>query len=221
MNPIAQQLELQAAAVRMAGLAVASQMKIMQIVTQSVFQMPTAQVNRMHEAAKSPKKQLAMRTPAKVSSAKKVKPVAKTKPAAKAKPTASAKAAPVAKPAVKATPKPDVANTTTVAKPAPRKARALLAKKKARRAPSASAAVAGQGVPLQAERKSVPVSPAATPKPEAKPTVEQARTPTAKVEKPAPVAASKTTEAPIPPARRTRAPSNPPGMPTSSVKMDD
>ncbi|NOE17520.1 hypothetical protein GS634_05205 [Ruegeria atlantica] len=56
MNPITQPLEFQAAAIRMAGYAMVNQMKIMQIVARSAFELPMAPVQALHVAAASPEK---------------------------------------------------------------------------------------------------------------------------------------------------------------------
>ena len=54
MNPITQPLELQAAAFRVAGYAMVSQIKIMQIMARSALELPMAPVHALHNTASKP-----------------------------------------------------------------------------------------------------------------------------------------------------------------------
>ena len=87
MNPISQPLELQAAAMRVAGYAVVSQMKIMQIMARSAMELPMAPLHALRNTASEP-------APAKPAA----KRAAAPKPAAKPAPAKRASTAKKAQP---------------------------------------------------------------------------------------------------------------------------
>lgn len=109
MNRISHPLELQAAAFRVAGYIVTSQMKIMQIMTRSAMELPLAPLNAAQVVAEPQPVQAKPAKP-KAPVPKRAKPVAK-KRAVPPKPKAAVKAASAVKPqaapsrAVTATPK--------------------------------------------------------------------------------------------------------------------
>ncbi|NOD83811.1 hypothetical protein [Ruegeria sp. HKCCD6119] len=209
MNSITQPLELQAAALRMAGYAIVNQIKIAQIMTRSALELPMVSVHALHLAASAPGPVVetpAAKPVAKAAATRKKRvpaksPTTKNKLARKPAPTK-----PVTKPAAKpvefsASPRP-----TAAAKPTPAVSDEIAVKPVERSATPAAETV------LPVTPKPAPAKPAPVQAAQVKPA--PADPAPAKVQaKPAPA-----TEPRKPQARKTRAPSKPPVMPEADVK---
>ncbi|WP_209504258.1 MULTISPECIES: hypothetical protein [unclassified Ruegeria] len=211
MNPITQPLELQAAAIRMAGYAIVNQIKIAQIMTRSALELPMVPVHALHLAASAPGP--VVKAPAE-------KPAAKPKPAA-----TRTKRVPV---------KSSTAKKKLARKPAPAKPTAKSVEFSASPRPKAAPPAAAKPTPAVNDEKAVkPVESSATPATATVPPVTPNPAPAA----PAPVQAAQVKPTPVDPApakvqakpapateprkpqaRKTRAPSKPPVMPGADVK---
>lgn len=222
MNPIAHQLELQAAAMRVAGYAVTNQLKIVEIVTRSVFELPLAPINALNAIAEVEEDKPAKKRTATKRGTQRLNPTtqAKSKPStkqavkakvgSKAKPKTSV-SKPAPKTAVRPADQPRPNSTTSTASKPQMKQVAPNTK------PTVSAKSMSSSTPAKTDAVSAVKSAKTIKGSQAKPSTGSENR-TAPVRAGAPKAAAKPAK---PAARRTRAPSKPPVMPTAPKKMDD